>query len=119
MGKELDDIGLEKANDAFSHGIFIGIADAADRGSAFSFGQSLGVSDRGIWADSTGRCNTFDHILFELLVERFRGHSPFECYSWPCTESMGNNAQFLDAMLAKIDTFERVLAGQAVGIVRL
>ena len=43
-----------------------------------------------VMADSTGRRNTFDYMLFEQLVECLCGCFPTECFAWPCIKSMGN-----------------------------
>ena len=48
--EELDDLGLEQADDAFSQSVVIGITDAADRGVDARLGQPLGISDREILA---------------------------------------------------------------------
>ena len=50
--EELDDLGLEKADDAFGQGVVIGVPDAADRGVDACLSQPLGVSDRQILAAS-------------------------------------------------------------------
>ena len=46
--EELDDLGLEQADDAFGERIVIGILDAADRGVDPGLGQPFGVADRQI-----------------------------------------------------------------------
>ena len=40
-----DDLGPEEVNDAFGHGIIMGIADTADRGVDPGIGQPFGVAD--------------------------------------------------------------------------
>ncbi len=57
------------------------------------------ILDGAYRADSTGRRNTFDHILFEQLVECFRGRSPSERFAWPRIQGMGNGVQLFIAML--------------------
>ena len=53
------------------------------------------------WADSTGRRNTFDYILFEQLVESFGG--------------IGNDAVALEALLTDLLRRGRQYAAFAVG----
>ncbi len=60
---------------------------------------TAGIDVLGFRADSTGRRNTFDHILFEQLVECFRGRSPSERFAWPRIQGMGNGVQLFIAML--------------------
>ena len=68
------------------------------------------------WADSTGRRNTFDYILFEQLVESFGGSSPAEGFTGSCVQSMRDRAQLIDAVLAEISALGEVLSQQAVCI---
>jgi len=80
-------------------------------------GTCLGlIKDVQHWADSTGRRNTFDYILFEQLVESFGGSSPAEGFAWSCVQSMRDRAQLIDAVLAEIRALWKVLSQQAVGI---
>ncbi len=62
-------------------------------------GSGLIIVTDALQADSTGRRNTFDHILFEQLVECFRGRSPSERFAWPRIQGMGNGVQLFIAML--------------------
>ena len=50
--EELDDLGLEQADDAFGESIVIEITDAADRGVDARPGQPFGVSNRQVLATS-------------------------------------------------------------------
>lgn len=43
--EEVDDLGLEQADDAFGQSVVIGISDAADRGIDPGFRQPFGVLD--------------------------------------------------------------------------
>lgn len=67
-------------------------------------------------ADSTGRCNTFHHILFEQPVESFCQCLPAQCFSGARVQSVSNGAQFFRAMFAEIRALGEVLAEQTVGI---
>jgi hypothetical protein len=67
-------------------------------------------------ADSTGRRNTFNYILFEQLVESFGGSSPAEDFAGSCVQSMRDRAQLIDTVLAEIRALGKVLSQQAVGI---
>ena len=68
------------------------------------------------WADSTGRRNTFDYILFEQLVESFGRCSPAEGLAGPCVQSMRDSAQLIGAVLVEIRALWRILAQQPVGV---
>ena len=68
------------------------------------------------WAHSTGRRDTFDHILFERLVESFGGGSPAEGFAGSCAQSMRDRVQLIDTVRAEIRAFWNVLSQQAVGI---
>ncbi len=63
------------------------------------FAAPIAAPIAALTADSTGRRNTFDHILFEQLVECFRGRSPSERFAWPRIQGMGNGVQLFIAML--------------------
>lgn len=68
------------------------------------------------WADSTGRRNTFDHILFEQLVECLCRCLPGERLSWSCVQCMGNSAQLVGTVAAKVRSRGKVLAKQTIGV---
>ena len=70
---------------------------------------SLRYSLPAYWADSTGRRNTFDYILFEQLVESFDGSSPTEGFAGPCVQGMRDRAQCIGTVLAEICALGKVL----------
>ena len=53
-----DDLGPEQADDALGQSIVVAVADAADRGLDAGLGQALGVADRDVLGDLSGRRNT-------------------------------------------------------------
>ena len=67
-------------------------------------------------ADSTGRRNTLDHIEFEQPVECLRRCLPVECLAWPRVQCMGNGAQLVLTVPAKVHAFGEVLAEQTIGV---
>lgn len=69
-----------------------------------------------LWADSTGRRNTFHHILFEQPVECLRRRLPAQRLAWPRIQSMGNGAQFFCAMFVEVRSLGKVLAKQTIRV---
>ena len=71
--EELDDLGLEQADDAFGEGVVVGIPDAADGGIDAGFGEPVGVSDRQVLAASITVMDQFvslgRHPLTDGLVQ--------------------------------------------------
>ena len=67
-------------------------------------------------ADSTGRRNTIDNIVFYQRVEGFRRCSPTKCFAGPCVQGMSDSAQFFGAMLAEVRPFGKVLPQQPVSV---
>ena len=61
--EELDDLGLEQADDAFGESVVIRVPDAADRGVDACLSQPFGVSDRQILGD-LNRSSQHQHIVF-------------------------------------------------------
>ncbi len=68
------------------------------------------------WAGSTGRRNTFDHILFEKPVESLCRWLPARRFPGPRVQRIGSGIQFLGTVLAEVSTLGKVLAKQAAGV---
>jgi hypothetical protein len=79
-----------------------------------SANRSVHLIDR-YWADSIGRRNTFDYILFEQLVESFGGSSPAEGFAWSCVQSMRDRAQLIHTVLAEIRAL--IATSSGVGLI--
>ena len=105
----MDDLGLVETVDRFGEGIIITVADTPTDGSMPASASRSEYRLDTYWADSTGRCNTFDHIRFKQAVERFCWCAITQRLARPAIKGMRYSAELTGSVLAQICSLRKVL----------